>query len=134
MAELAKGARQRDHINDMVRTLETFQWDMHSRITAVGYFPPLWREIWETRGRSKTRVTVRIDDDVLRFFRSMGDGYGPRMNGILRSFMLARLGGLIEGEDLAPKYRQSWMGKPRPSFEQAMAEHRAVMGRDADDG
>lgn len=134
MAELVKGTRNREHINDMLRVMDSFEWDMHSRITSAARFPPEWREIWEKRGRRKVPVSLRLDEDVLRFFRTMGPGYGPRMNGILRSFMLARLGGMIHGEDLAAKYREAWMGKARPSAAQAIAEHRIARGQDADDG
>jgi hypothetical protein len=46
--------------------------------------------------RAKIRVTIRIDADMLRWFRKMGPGYGPRMNQILRIYWLALLGGGIK--------------------------------------
>ncbi|MEM7641036.1 MAG: BrnA antitoxin family protein [Pseudomonadota bacterium] len=111
----AMGRRQAEHQSDMIRAMHAFEWDMHSTITRAGRLPSEWREIWETRSAKKERVTLRVDADVVRFFKSMGDGYGPRMNAVLRSFMQARLAGLIEGEDLAASYREDWMGAPRPS-------------------
>lgn len=132
MAGLATGKRQQEQVNDLIRALQDFEWDMHSKITARGYFPREWREVWETRSHRKTRVTIRVDDDVLKFFRSMGDGYGPRMNTILRAFMQTRLSGLIEGEDLAARFREDWMGKPRPSSTRIMAELRGKLGEDPD--
>lgn len=43
------------------------------------------------------RLTIRLDADVVRFFKSMGPGYQPRINKVLRTFMHARLAKLIEG-------------------------------------
>ncbi|GIT92613.1 hypothetical protein JANAI62_31500 [Jannaschia pagri] len=125
MERLGRGRRQREQANDMVRAMRAFEWDMQSRVTAQGRLPPEWRRIWEERSAKKARVTIRLDEDVVRFFRSMGAGYGPRMNGVLRSFMLARLSGLIEGEDLSEGYREAWMGKPRPSPCRAETEQAA---------
>ncbi|MCK0169274.1 BrnA antitoxin family protein [Jannaschia sp. S6380] len=110
-----KGARQREQQNEMIAAMRRFEWDMHDTVAREGRLPDEWREIWEGRGASKTRVTLRLDDDVLRFFKKMGAGHGPRMNAVLRSFMLARLAGLIRHGDLAEKYHQEWMGKPRPT-------------------
>ncbi|UWQ21193.1 BrnA antitoxin family protein [Jannaschia sp. W003] len=111
---MATTKRERNHLNEMLEILWRFEWDMHSKITREERFPKEWTEIWRRRSARKRRVTIRVDEDVLRFFRSMGDGYGPRMNGVLRSFMLCRLGGLIENEDLLERYREDWMDKPRP--------------------
>lgn len=109
------GARQQERRSEMIAAMERFEWDMQDTVARQGRLPPEWKEIWEERGAPKERVTLRVDRDVLRFFRSMGDGYGPRMNGVLRSFMLARLAGMIRHGDMAEKYRETWMGKPRPT-------------------
>lgn len=37
----------------------------------------------------KGQVNLRIDQDVLRFFKAQGPGYQTRMNAVLRSYMLA---------------------------------------------
>ncbi|MEM9797984.1 MAG: BrnA antitoxin family protein [Pseudomonadota bacterium] len=121
----SQGPRQREHMNEMMAAMARFEWDMHDTVARAGRLPPEWREIWEGRGAPKERVTLRLDRDVVRFFRSMGDGYGPRMNAILRAFMQARLAGLIEHGDLTEKYREDWMGQPRPTE----AAHRAEVER-----
>ena len=36
---------------------------------------------------------------MLAFFRAMGAGYLPRMNAVLRTFMLARLAGVVTGPE-----------------------------------
>jgi uncharacterized protein (DUF4415 family) len=35
----------------------------------------------------KTAISIRIDQDVLDFFKSNGDGYQGRINAVLRSYM-----------------------------------------------
>ncbi len=53
--------------------------------------PPEWREI-EAKvpvQPKRTKVTVDLDADVVRWFRAMGLGYQRRMNAVLRTFMLA---------------------------------------------
>jgi uncharacterized protein (DUF4415 family) len=35
----------------------------------------------------KTAISIRVDDDVLDYFKSQGDGYQRRINAVLRSYM-----------------------------------------------
>ena len=37
----------------------------------------------------KQRVTIRLDDDVLEWFRAQGEGYQIRINSLLRAYMEA---------------------------------------------
>ncbi len=37
----------------------------------------------------KTAISIRLDDDVLEFFKSKGDGYQTRINAVLRMYMKA---------------------------------------------
>ena len=124
--------RQRAALAEMTAILERFQWDMAWRVSAEGRLPAEWAEIWRERSHLKRRVTIRVDHDVVRFFQSMGDGYGPRMNGVLRSFMLAQIAGLVEHDDLPAEWRERWMGQPRPRLGTAMAEAYAAQGLDPD--
>ncbi len=45
----------------------------------------------EPRGRAKRQVTLRIDADVLEWFKSRGKGYQSRINALLRAYMEAHL-------------------------------------------
>ena len=38
---------------------------------------------------SKQQITIRLDDDVLQWFRAQGDGYQTRINSLLRAYMEA---------------------------------------------
>lgn len=57
--------------------------------------PALGPAFWE-RARvvmpqgSKTQLTVRLDADVVAWFKGQGRGYQTRMNAVLRSFYEAR--------------------------------------------
>ena len=35
----------------------------------------------------KTAISIRVDEDVLNFFKKGGEGYQRRMNAVLRSYM-----------------------------------------------
>jgi len=56
-----------------------------------GHLPPQWRYLDMTPVPEKTRLTIRLDKDVAKFFRGLGPGYQTRMNLVLRAFMLAYL-------------------------------------------
>ena len=50
-----------------------------------------WRnaEILDPRHEKRT-ITMRVDDDVLDFFKRGGPGYQSRMNAVLRAYVYAR--------------------------------------------
>ncbi len=44
-------------------------------------------------GTSKKAVSLRVDEDVLDWFKAQGKGHLSRMNAVLRAFMLANRAG-----------------------------------------
>ena len=38
----------------------------------------------------KERISIRLDEDILEFFRSQGSGYQSRINKVLREYMTVR--------------------------------------------
>lgn len=100
------------HYHYMADAMRRLEWDLHHVIEATGRIPAAWHEIAQEEGRVGTeRVALRLDRDVLRFFRSMGLGYGPRINRVLRSYMHARLAGVIRGAETAPAFRIAPQGE-----------------------
>lgn len=94
------------HYHYMADAMRRLEWDLHHRIEVTGRIPPEWHEIAQEEPRGGTeRVAIRLDKDVVKFFRSMGLGYGPRINRVLRSYMHARLAGVIRGPETAPQFR-----------------------------
>ena len=90
------------------------------------YLPEAWNEVLETPVPGRTRITLRVDQDVAKFFRALGPGYQRTMNRVLRVFMLARLTEMVEGpehrarawEEMAPWER----GEAPPPPEGSWAE------------
>lgn len=39
---------------------------------------------------TKQQITIRLDHDVLQWFRSQGEGYQTRINSLLRAYMEAQ--------------------------------------------
>jgi hypothetical protein len=64
------------------------------------------------------KVTLDLEADVLKFFKSMGEGYGPRINDVLKSYMHARLAGVIRGAETLAHYREREEGHSggKPQF------------------
>ena len=92
--------RQNAQYHYMMDVMRRFEWDMHNRIEMSGRIPPEWHEIAQDRpDRTKQQVNIGLDEDVLKFFRSLGQGYGARINLVLKSFMHARLAGVLEGPE-----------------------------------
>ncbi len=42
----------------------------------------------------KTQVTLRVDQDVLEWFKGQGEGYQTRINALLRAYMDAHKSGM----------------------------------------
>jgi uncharacterized protein (DUF4415 family) len=105
---------QRKHHFYLTDALRRFEWDMHSAIFMDQRIPLEWREIAARRDSAKTRITVRLDEDVVKWFRSMGPGYQPRMNDVLRAFMHARLSGLLKADDTIEPFRESGKSEMAP--------------------
>jgi uncharacterized protein (DUF4415 family) len=58
--------------------------------------PPLEKDFFANAElrlpEAKQTVTIRLDADVLDWFKSQGKGYQTRMNAVLRMYMEARRG------------------------------------------
>ena len=83
-------------LGQVLRDLET---DLRWKLDGSVRIPAAWHEIAQDRQTpAKTKITLRLDEDVIRFFRSMGQGHLTRMNAVLRAFMLARLAEVVKAE------------------------------------
>jgi len=104
---------ERVNFHRMMDAVRQLEWDMQSTIWRQQRIPPEWHEIAKTRTRrKKARVTMGVEEDVLRFFKVMGIGYQARMNEVLRAFMHARLAGLVEGPETPVAVQEG----PRPEW------------------
>jgi len=83
-------------LGQVLRDLEA---DLRWKLDGSVRIPATWHEIAQDRQTpAKTKITLRLDEDVIRFFRSMGQGHLTRMNAVLRAFMLARLAEVVKAE------------------------------------
>jgi len=52
--------------------------------------PEMWKRARVVMPERKTPVLLRLDADILEWFRRGGRGYQTRINAVLRSYMAAR--------------------------------------------
>lgn len=79
---------------DWARVDATSEAELEAAIVAdpddPGNDPAFWERAELVYPAAKERVTMRLDRDVLAWFRGQGRGYQTRMNAVLRAYMLAR--------------------------------------------
>ena len=85
------------HLSQNLRGLEE---DLRWGLRDSARIPPEWHAIASADAvPGKRHISLRVDEDVLQFFRAMGVGHLSRMNAVLRAFMQARLAGVLEGPE-----------------------------------
>ena len=86
---------------DDIRKMKSYtDWDRLRRETAAGTEPDLdedeqgidwdWENARLVIPEPKRAISLRLDADVLEFFKAQGKGYQTRMNAVLRAYMQAR--------------------------------------------
>ncbi len=120
MTDLTKlSAKQGAHYSYMMDVMARLEWDLHNTIEMTGRIPAEWHEIArQTPDRPKVKINLMLEEDVVKFFKSMGEGYGARINAVLKSYMHARLAGVIKGAETVAHYRirAEQHAGPKPSF------------------
>lgn len=97
---------QRRHYTYMMDVMRRLEWDLHNTIEATTRIPEEWHAIArKTPSDAHLKVNLRLEADVVKFFKSMGEGYGPRINNVLKSYMHARLAGVIQGAETLNHFR-----------------------------
>jgi uncharacterized protein (DUF4415 family) len=99
---------QRAHYTYMMDVMARLEWDLHHKIEATSRIPEEWHEIAQrTPNRPRLQINLRLDSDVVKFFKSMGAGYGGRINDVLKSYVHARLAGVIKGAETINHFKHS---------------------------
>lgn len=101
MARVAgRSKRARAHYHWLAESLKELEFHLHWRLGESGQLPAEWQEIARERGpMPKVRVSLWVEGDVVRFFKGMGQGHTVRMAEVLRTFMHARLAGVLAGAE-----------------------------------
>ena len=89
-AELRERRRRGESQTDVAKLRGMDESELEARIAA----DPDWRDVpedWHTKAeavmpRPKVPVSLRLDADVLEYFRSQGQGWQTRMNAVLRAY------------------------------------------------
>lgn len=93
-------AARRANAHHMAESMRVLDAEMAGKLAGCGRIPDAWHEIARRRDEPRReRVTIALEEDVLRFYRSMGRNYAGRINEVLRAYMHARLAGLLQGAE-----------------------------------
>ena len=110
-----RGHVQKAHMNYFCDLMNQIEWDLHQQVLDEKRIPYVWNQIARERPRrGKVRLTLRVEEDVVVFFRKFGKGYQERMNDVLAAWMHGRLAALIEGPDAKDAAAESVGLIPRP--------------------
>lgn len=97
---LKRNDKARAHFHLMAERLRRLEAALRDPEPGQAAVPEGWHRIAQTPGPGgKEKVTLWVESDVLRFFRSMGKGHTLRMAEVLATFMHARLAGVVQGPE-----------------------------------
>lgn len=96
---------------EMIDQLEKLQEDLE-RTWLDQSLPDGWSGLASTDpiAPPTTRVTLRLDSDMVAWFRKLGPGYQKRINRVLRIYWLSLICGHVkgyEGDDVLPRFRHA---------------------------
>ena len=98
MNERTRTKQQDRWLSEMNHELEEIRAQMAFNLRKHAVFPSDWHQIHRDAPIEphREKVTVRLDADMLKWYRSLGRGWQPRMNAVLRAYMKAILSKEIE--------------------------------------
>jgi hypothetical protein len=125
------------HYHYLAETLRDLEGALRHGLTGSAFVPADWQAVAQgVPEPGKEKLTLRVDADVIRFFRLMGRGYLTQMNAVLRAFMHARLAGVVkgpEGVDYAPTPVERYVAEGRSIIE-AVAQRNMAAARGGETG
>jgi uncharacterized protein (DUF4415 family) len=111
--------REAAHFTYMMDVMRRLEWDLHNTIAETSRVPEAWHQIAAREKTSrKVKVNLWLEADVVKFLKSMGDGWGPRANDVLKSWMHARIAGVVKGAETLDiwKAREEGFEGEKPGF------------------
>ena len=98
--------REAAYLSSLILNLNDLQKDLKG-IWLQESLPDEWQSLDPVEPET-TRVTLRLDTDIVKLFRRLGPGYQKRINQILRVYVDAAAAGKINTspnlEDLGPSF------------------------------
>lgn len=121
---------------DATRKLD---YDLRHDAWMFGGVPGDWKRLLEEDDRpERERVTLRLDADLVKFFRRRwGRGYQAEMNRVLRAFFKFHMSRILKGDDGFERLLAEARTEPRPRSGDAEREMRGEgvfggLGRDGE--
>lgn len=116
-------------------TLATLEGAVRHGLAGSAFIPAEWEAVAQVEAvPAKEKLTLRLDGDVVRFFRLMGTGWQTQANRVLRAFMLARLSGVVRGAEAVqhgPTALERYLAEGAAVVEALQARNeRAAAGQD----
>ncbi len=97
----------RKHV-EMLRHCMDVQSELQEAHLKGLIIPKEWAEVSGIPAMpGKERITIRLDKDVVKWFKHLGPGYQRRVNTVLRIYMLSTLSKELEGA-----FDRDWKGDP----------------------
>ena len=95
--------------------------------------PPEWDEI-DLKVKvepKKAKITLRLDEDVIKYFRAMGPGYTMMVNAVLRTFMSGRIANTLFVREQSLDPAEILTGYRNKTVEELvdMAEHLSALAK-----
>lgn len=116
MQDRARTAAQELAQLKMMMELDRQKKDWSDVLLRDALIPKEWAALERTtpvRPRRK-KVTIALDEDVARWFHRLGEGYHRRMNGVLRTYMLAVMSKTVLQEGDWNRHWEEIWGKAAP--------------------
>jgi uncharacterized protein (DUF4415 family) len=90
MASRKRSTDEEINLDEMFDVLEQEYANLERRRLSFDLVPPGWCSVERDAPVTppKTKISISLDEDLLAWFRSLGRGYQPRMNAVLRAYML----------------------------------------------
>lgn len=135
---MAKTPTAKAQYHNLAATLRDLETDLRWGLDGSPRIPKAWVEIALTPAVPfKQRMTLRVDEDVAKFFKAMGRGYLTQMNRVLRAFMEARLAGVVKGAEAAvyePTLMEQYVALGQQVVEVGVRRNaRARLGKDTEE-
>lgn len=111
--------RDAKHRYWVTEALKRLEYDINSEVRRKRRIPEEWHNLAAGVPSKRVKVTMMVEQDVVKFFKSLGPGYQARMNDVMRAFMHMKLGRLLQGVDTPEGYLED-LPPERVSFGKLM--------------
>ncbi len=93
-------AKELEQYHFLATAHKRVEWEIANTLWRGWGLPAAWNEIATgPRHGRRVKVTLLLDEQVLKFFKVMGRGYHARINDVLKIWMYARLMKLVNGPE-----------------------------------